>query len=134
ILPLLGFPSDISAEKIRETKPVLFLAILTVASASILPSLESQLVMELREQIARQLFILGKRSMELIQAALLYSQYYMRPSESQNFAFTQYVSAAVTMCCDLAIGRKARLASEADIGARKDAARTWLACWYASST
>ncbi|KIX07840.1 uncharacterized protein Z518_02494 [Rhinocladiella mackenziei CBS 650.93] len=133
ILPLLNL-ADTPPARIRETKPTLFLAILAVASASILPAFESPLVTELNEQLARQILILGKKSIDLIQAILLYSQYYIRPSVSNNYACTQYISAAITMSCDMAIGRKVRGGSRSDIGRVEQWARTWLAGWFAAST
>lgn len=134
ILPFLKLPEGLTVGQISETKPILFLAILAAASASILPSFNSQLIMELNEQLARQVLILGNRSVDLIHATLLYSHYYVRPAGTKSFAFTQYVSAALTMSCDMAIDKKARLHSESKTDEAKDAARTHLAGWYAAST
>lgn len=132
--PILKLPSDTTVSQVRDTKPILFLAILAVASASMLPSFETRFVTELNEQLARQIFIMGNRSMELIQACLLYSQYYIRPAGSQNFADTQYVSAALTMSCDLGLAKKVKFGSKSDSAEVKEAARSLLAGWYAASS
>jgi hypothetical protein len=120
---------------VREKTPVLFLAILAVSSPSILPSLESKLMLELNEQLARQILVLGRRSLQLIQACLLHSQYYISPSGSQPFVSTQYVLAAMAMVSDLGLNLNsvARTRSKLDSGIVKETARTWLACWYAAS-
>lgn len=132
ILPIVWLPPGTTAGHVRDTTHLLYMAILAVASASILPSFEPTLVTELNEELARRILIRGERSIKLIQAALLYSHYYIRPEGSQNFAYTQYASAAMAMSCDLALAKRATQASQ-PVAGRKEAARTWLAAWYTGS-
>lgn len=60
ILPLVSFPSNATVAQIREKYLVLFLAILAVASPSILPSFEGRLTLELNEQLSRYILVLGR--------------------------------------------------------------------------
>lgn len=134
ILPTTGLSIDRDIGQIRKTRPILFLAILAVSSASILPSFEPRLVLELNEQLARHIFILGTQSIDLVQALLLYSFYYIRPSSSQNFSQTQYVSSAVALSYNLSLHKTARKYFGIDNNSKKELSRTWLSCWYAAST
>lgn len=133
ILPILDLSGDTNLERVRATKPVSLMAILAISSASILPSFEPRLLMELNEQLARHVFIIGTQSLDLIQALLIYSQYYIRPSSAKSFTQTHFVSSAVTMSYDLMINNTARSASGRSSRAGKERSRTWLACWFAAS-
>ena len=133
ILPIIDLSQEKSVDQMRKSKPMLFLAVLAVSSASILPSFEPRLVMELNEQLARHTFILGTQSLDIVQAMLLFSHYYIRPSNSQNIAQTLYVSSAVAMSYNLFLHRRTGRASVAESQERRDKSRTWLACWYSAS-
>lgn len=133
ILPIVNLSGDTDLNRIRTTKPMSLLAILAISSASILPSFEPRLVMELNEQLARHVFIIGTQSLDLIQAMLIYSQYYIRPSSSKNHTQTHLISSAVTMSHDLSIHRTARSTSPLGSRAEKERGRTWLTCWFAAS-
>lgn len=132
-LPIVDFSGEAHLDRVRAAKPISLLAILAVSSASILPSFEHRLVMELNEQLARQIFILGTQSLDLVQAMLIYSQYYIRPSTSRNFTQTHFVSSAVAMSYDLSIHRTAGSSRGPSNRAEKERSRTWLSCWYAAS-
>ncbi|KIY03393.1 uncharacterized protein Z520_00084 [Fonsecaea multimorphosa CBS 102226] len=112
----------------RKAKPMLFLAILSVASASILPSFLSPLVKELKRQLARQIFEQGRRSLDLIQACLLYSQYYVHDQDSAHVLPTQFVSAAINMLYDLGMVGLIASVSDSNKDGSKEVARAYLAC------
>ncbi|KEF56854.1 uncharacterized protein A1O9_07044 [Exophiala aquamarina CBS 119918] len=133
ILPILDLSGETNLERVRATKPVSLMAILAISSASILPSFEPRLLMELNEQLARHVFILGTQSLDLVQALLIYSQYYIRPSSARSFTQTHFVSSAVTMSYDLMLNNTRRDASRRSSRAEKERSRTWLACWFAAS-
>lgn len=135
VLPIVNFPPKATVAQIREKCPVLFLAILAVASSSILPSFQARLTLELNEQLSRQILVLDRRSMELAQACLLYSQYYIARSGSQPFTSTQHVSTATAVLCDLGLNQNTIEGSrqKPDGDTFKERATTWLACWYAAS-
>jgi hypothetical protein len=133
ILPIVNLSGETDLDRFRTTKPMSLLAILAISSASILPSFEPRLVMELNEQLARHVFIVGTQSLDLVQAMLIYSQYYIRPSSSKNHTQAHLVSSAVTMSYDLSIHRTARSNSALGSRAEKERSRTWLTCWFAAS-
>ncbi|OQV07022.1 hypothetical protein CLAIMM_11515 [Cladophialophora immunda] len=121
-------------ESLKKAKPMLFLAILSVASASILPSFQPPLVKELKHQLARQILEQGRRSIDLIQACLLYSQYYAHDPDSPHALPTQFVSAAITMLCDLGMMEKIARGPDFNRHESREVARAYLACWYAASS
>ena len=59
VLPILKLAPGTTVTLLREDRPNLLLAILAVASPSFLPSLEAQLMSELRTQLARQVLWKG---------------------------------------------------------------------------
>ena len=134
-LPILNLPPSTTGEHLRERTPTLFSTILAVASPSILPSYEARLTKDLTHQLARQVFVLGHRSIELVQACLVYSHYYIAPPGSQPFSPTQYVSAAVAMISDLGLNYNSISRTRLKLGghAVKEISRAWLACWYTAS-
>lgn len=119
---------------IRSSRPILFLAIITIASASIQPSITMRLSAELNEHLARQILVLGKQSEELTQAALLYSQYYIRPQTSKNLVASQYLSSAIVMSLDLGLDAKGLFRPGSIDSNTSEAARTCLGGYYASSS
>ncbi|KAK5047748.1 hypothetical protein LTR84_006413 [Exophiala bonariae] len=133
ILPIVNFSGENHLDRVRATKPMSLLAILAVSSASILPSFEHRLIMELNEQLARHIFIVGARSLDLVQAMLIYSQYYIRPAASKNFTQTHFVSSAVAMSYDLSIHRTEGSSRGPRNQTEHEHARTWLSCWFAAS-
>ncbi|KIW23340.1 uncharacterized protein PV07_11548 [Cladophialophora immunda] len=133
ILPIVS-PSENNLRECRKAKPMLFLAILSVASASILPSFQPPLVKELKHQLARQILEQGRRSIDLIQACLLYSQYYAHDPDSPHALPTQFVSAAITMLCDLGMMEKIARGPDFNRHESREVARAYLACWYAASS
>ncbi|RVX72030.1 hypothetical protein B0A52_04628 [Exophiala mesophila] len=133
IFPTVRLKEGNDLQRNRTTKPLLTLAILAIASASILPSFEPRLVLELHEQLVRHVFILGTQSLDLVQAMLLYSQYYIRTPGTHSSIRTQYVAAAVAMSYDLGLHELGQQGSQ-NIDGANEKARTWLACWHAAST
>lgn len=135
ILPIVNFPSTATVAQIREKYPVLFLAILAVASASILPSFQDRLTLELNEQLSHYILVLGRRSIELAQACLIFSQYYIAPAGTQPFSSTTHISTATAVLCDLGLNQDNIEGSRQNLDSDtfKESATTWLVCWYAAS-
>ncbi|OAP63413.1 hypothetical protein AYL99_02640 [Fonsecaea erecta] len=131
ILPIVAL-SGKNLHECRRTKPMLFLAILSVASASILPSFQSPLVKELKHQLAKQILEQGRRCLDLVQACLLYSQYYTHDPDSPHALPTQFVSAAITMLCDLGVVEHITVASGPNKDEAREVARAYLACCNAT--
>ncbi|KIW48723.1 uncharacterized protein PV06_01288 [Exophiala oligosperma] len=128
--PITLCPAGIQAHTIRTQRPMTFLAILMVASSAMLPSVQSTLATEVAHQYAQRVLFHGERSMDLVQAMLLYSQFYVRPRTAKDLAFHQLSQAALTMCYDLGIGKRSRVRSKWTPQEHLELARTWLAaCW-----
>ena len=96
--PILSFPSYVKASDVRTARPMLFLAILSVTSAPIRPDLQQDLIAELSRQLSERVMFMGEKSMELVQALLIYTTYYVRSHFAKDLAFNQYIHAAVVMC------------------------------------
>jgi hypothetical protein len=106
--PLVSFSAGADVQEIRKTRPMTFLAILATASPVIQPSQQPALTTELSRQFSDRVFFHGDKSVDLIQALLLASQFYTRPHNARDMTFVcrckaQRLSRPVTMqmldCC-----------------------------------
>ncbi|RMZ88427.1 hypothetical protein DV736_g4352, partial [Chaetothyriales sp. CBS 134916] len=135
LFPVLSFPSYIKAEDVREARPTLFLAILSVGSSAIRPDLQPDLVVECSKLLSERVLFLGEKSLELVQALLTYTTYYVRSKYAKDLAFNQYIHAAVVMCLDLGIGKRSpKYLRNTDGVEEATIRRTWLACYYFASS
>jgi len=99
--PLVVFQPGISPEHVRETRPVLFSAIVAIAyEGDIKPSL----INGVKEILAQQVMIDGRHSVELIQAMLIMSLFYWPENETAN---NVYINLASTMTLDTGLGHGA---------------------------
>lgn len=130
-LPVVNLSNTVTAQDLRKSKPMVFLAVLVVASASIQPSLLSRLLMELNQQLAERVLITGEKSMDLVQALLLYTTHFVVPTKAMRSSYTQYVHSAVSVSLDLGLD-KSRQPEQHRIDVN-DIRRTWLACYYTAS-
>lgn len=130
--PIVVFAANITAEMVRRTRPITFLTILTVASAVTLPSAQPALTIELNRQISERVLFHGDKSLDLVQAMLLNSQYYVRPRSARDLAFNQNIHAAIIMALELGIGKRSKLKRTPK--EELELCRTWLACYQASIT
>jgi len=131
--PMIAFPCGTKAQDVRTSKPMLFLAILTIASPAVAPLAQPNLVIELNRQLSERVLFHGERSLDLVQAILLYVEFYSRPWHGKDLAFNQYIHAALVMCLDLGISRRARMNHSRDGVDVTEVPRTWLACYHAAS-
>lgn len=130
--PIVLCPAEIQAHTIRKQRPMTFLAILMVASSTMMPLVQSTLATEVGHQYAQRVLFHGDRSMDLVQALLLHSQYYVRPRTARDLAFHQFAQAALTMCYDLGIGKRSRVRRAMTAPEHLELARTWLAASWAN--
>lgn len=86
---------------IRAETPALFRAALAAASASIAPNLWQQLFIDTEKYIVHEIMVLGKRSLQFIQAALILAVWYHPPQNFQDANFNQLASTAATAVVDL---------------------------------
>ena len=130
--PLLAFPSTIFAQDVRTARPMLFLAILTVASPSVKPELHENLVIEMTRQLSERIMFLGEKSLEIVQAILVYTSCYSRSKYAKDLTFNQLIHSAVVMCLDLGMGKRYKKLDR-DVIEEAEIRRTWMAVYYFAS-
>ncbi|KAI1122508.1 hypothetical protein F5Y10DRAFT_72395 [Nemania abortiva] len=147
-LPAVVFPPGTTAAEIRRTKPILFLAIMSVASSET-PNTQRQLVKELMQIFAEKVVIYGRKSLELVQSIMVSAIWYFPPEHFEELKFYQLVHLAAVMAIDIGLGRrknspKSRLIPYTwrDHPFRKhplpdpatiESRRTWLAAYFLAS-
>ena len=94
--PIVVFPTHITAGEIRRTKPVLFLAILSVASRHKHPDIEPILSREITQTYADRVMIKGEKSLELVQAMQVSTIWHVAKSPCDTWSF-QLIHLATTM-------------------------------------
>lgn len=133
-MPIVVFPSDVTAGMIRKTKPTLFLAILSVASAQDYPQLQGTLTREIMRAYADRLICKHEKSLELIQALQVSTTWY-----SKDANFYQLIHMAATMGIELGMSTRtktelckdeSRAKSELVVKNTIDSKRAWLGCYF----
>ena len=132
--PILSFPSYIKAQDVRAARPTLFLAILAVASSAVRAEMQPDLLVEINRQLSERILFSGEKSLELVQATLVYTAYYVRSKYAKDLAFNQYIHSAVVMCLDLGMGKRYPQKLNRDGIEEAEIRRTWLACYYFASS
>ncbi|KAI0399645.1 hypothetical protein F4802DRAFT_602770 [Xylaria palmicola] len=144
-LPAVLFPPGTTAADVRKTRPVLFLAIMSVASSE-MPKLQRGLVQELMQVFADKLIMKGEKSLELVQSIMVSVIWYFPPEHFEQLKFYQMVHLAATMAIDIGLGsiprsslspytwrnhpmRRIPLPDPTTIESR----RTWLATYFLAS-
>ncbi|KAK5273872.1 hypothetical protein LTR96_000472 [Exophiala xenobiotica] len=131
--PMVHFPPGTQAQEVRTRRPMTFLAILAATSSAIMPSIQPSLVTEAARQFSERVLFHGDKSVDLVQALLLHSQYYVRPRTARDLAFHQYAQSASTMCYDLGIGKRSRMRDRTIPPTdHVELARTWIAVYHAN--
>ncbi|KAI1110497.1 hypothetical protein F5Y14DRAFT_359340 [Nemania sp. NC0429] len=147
-LPAVVFPPGTTAAEIRKTRPILFLAVVSVASSES-PLTQRKLVRELMEIFADNIIVHGQKSLELVQSILISVIWYFPPEHFEELQFYQLVHLAAVMAIDIGLGRrknspKSRLIPYTwrDHPLRKqplpdpatiESRRTWLAAYFLAS-
>ncbi|KAL8735309.1 MAG: hypothetical protein Q9166_000854 [cf. Caloplaca sp. 2 TL-2023] len=142
-MPLAVFPPDTPAGTIRKHKPILFLAILSVASGQEHPDIQRILAREIMRVFADRIVYRGEKSLELIQALQVLTIWYW-PDDNRDAQTYQLIHMAAVMAIDLGLGRRAKGSREPYHAIWKDQPRTklsaqgsdtlesrraWLACY-----
>ncbi|PLB54778.1 hypothetical protein P170DRAFT_341794, partial [Aspergillus steynii IBT 23096] len=106
VCPVVVFPPGTTSDCVRKTKPLLFIAILSVAPAGLCTQDQHrQLALEVRNFLAETAIFEGEKSLQLIQALLVVTFWYRAP---ENFARTnqnQLASVALSIAIDLGLDR-----------------------------
>ncbi|KAL8949242.1 MAG: hypothetical protein Q9222_004631 [Ikaeria aurantiellina] len=142
-MPLVIFPPDTPSGAIRKRRPILFLAILSVASGQEHLDLQRILAKEIMRTFADRIVFRGERSLELIQALQVLVLWYW-PEENRDAQTYQLIHMAAVMAIDLGLGRRVRGSREPFHAIWKDhprikpftqtsdaleSRRAWLGCY-----
>jgi len=144
-MPLVPISLDTTAEIVRISKPILFLAILSVASGQNYPQVQAALKHETKRTLADKIIVRGEKSLELVQALQVVIVWYW-PEANGDSQYFQLAHIATIMAIDLQIDRSPRGASSqskliAIPGPKSrfldteaiECRRAWLGCYLLSS-
>ena len=146
-MPAVVFSSTITAGEIRRTKPILFLAILSVASGQDHPDIQRILLREITRIYADSIICKGERSLELIQALQISSIWYW-PEDHKDARPYQLINMAAVMAMAMGLGRRKRVGKGPFYGLWKgnpqskvsdidttavESRRAWLSCYALSA-
>ncbi|OAL35358.1 hypothetical protein AYO20_05409 [Fonsecaea nubica] len=144
-LPIVVFPHGTHADEIRKNRPILFLAVLAVASGTVRPDLQPGLILEITRVLADKVIIRGEKSLELVQTIQVTTCFYQPPEKYEELNFNQLIHIAAVMALDLGMGKRSRrgggsiwrpyhenkrpLSDPNSVEVR----RCWLGCYYMCS-
>ncbi|MCJ1455777.1 hypothetical protein MMC28_006133 [Mycoblastus sanguinarius] len=139
-MPIVVLPNDSSSEYMRNAKPVLFLAILSVASVH---DLQAKLTKEITRLLADHVTVNGEKSLELLQALLVITTWYW-PATNGNSNYFHFVHMAAVMAKDLGIDRSSAFKKDQNFDflntnhslsdkGTVECRRAWLGCYVLCS-
>lgn len=145
-MPIVVFAPDTSPDTIGRRSPVLFLAILSVASGQDYPDLQAALTKEIMRMLADRVFVHGEKSLELVQALQVVTIWYW-PEPNGDSKYYQFIHMTAVMAIDLGMHRRQPtliLRKEQILGLPKpksylsdpcttECRRAWLGCYLLCS-
>ena len=99
-MPIVIFPDDTAAETVRKSTPILFLAILSVASGQDHPGLQRILTKEITRMLADRTVCMAEKSLELIQVLQILTIWHW-PGDDKDTKNYQLIHMAAVMAIDL---------------------------------
>lgn len=149
LFPAVVFPPGTAAAEVRKTKPLLFLAILSVGAGVSHPPVQEVLSKEVMKDLADRIICNGEKSMELIHALQVVTIWYLPPRCHDELKFYQLIHIAAVMAIDLGMGRKLKSTrfrfpcggsrehpwkrTPAPKLETAESRRTWLTCYFLSA-
>lgn len=146
--PFVIFPPGTSMADVRRTKPFLFLAIMATAVGTLNPEAQLTLINEHYRSIAEEVVIKGHKTLELLQAILVGTIWYLPPDNFDEIKFYTTTQMAVAMAMELGMNRRLSVNKKGfsmirDLIIKKpsgpafdpegpEARRTWVGCYYLS--
>lgn len=131
------FPPGATAAIVRENKPLLFLSILSIASAGYCTvAKQRELAIEVKNQLADRAIVRGEKSLELVQAFQVTSLWYRAPDEYRQMNLSQLVHITTTMAIDLGLDKidvSKPAATAQESRGRVELQRAWLGCFLLSA-
>ncbi|TAQ88992.1 hypothetical protein B7494_g2656 [Chlorociboria aeruginascens] len=144
-MPAVVFPAGTTAADIRKTKPTLFLAILSASSGATYPEIQKVLTKELLSVYADKIICSGEKTLEIVQALLISTLWYVPPEHFEELKFYQMIHIAAVMAIDIGMGKKNKNGKAKSVGMWRDhpwrrtpfpdaesieARRAWLCCYF----
>jgi hypothetical protein len=147
-MPMVVFPPGTTMGDVRRGKPTLFLTILAAAIGKFNKEAQLTLLTESYKMIADRVVVKGEKSLELIQALLVSTIWYLPPDNLEELKFYQLIHMAVVLAMDIGLNRRiqgdlkpfARLrellikkpqGGNLDVSG-PEARRTWVGCYFLS--
>lgn len=135
--PVVIFAPETTADYVRKSKPLLFLAILSVASAQFSnPDQHRKFALEARNFLAESAVVEGEKSLELVQALLVVTLWFRAPENYARANQNQLAYVALSIAIDIGLDRvegpKATYDTTSSIDdkwGRAEKQRTWLGCF-----
>ncbi|KAG6010491.1 hypothetical protein E4U21_006493 [Claviceps maximensis] len=137
--PVVIFAPGTTQEYLRETRPLLFLSILSVASKDFCPAdQQHELLLESKRALFDRAIVRGEQSLELVQALQVASLWYRAPDDYKQVSLTQQTHIMIAMAFELELDQ-VDLTQAIDRGGqeawdRAEAQRAWLACFLLSTS
>ena len=143
-LPAVVFASHVTADRVRQSTPVLFLSVLLAASVGISHiDVQNKLAQVLMGTFADAIIGNGEKSLDLVQALLVATIWYRPPQKYEQMNFYQLSHIAAVMAIDIGMGKRIPKSVRTQVNKdQKDkmkhvtasdgieARRTWLGCYY----
>ncbi|ENH68097.1 hypothetical protein FOC1_g10003724, partial [Fusarium oxysporum f. sp. cubense race 1] len=95
--PLILPDAPLSWRALQQDRPALFRAILATSSSSFKPDLWTPLLRDAERYVMEEAMIYGRKSIDLIQAALVLVTWSHPPDKFQHLNFGQFINIAATM-------------------------------------
>lgn len=145
-LPIVVFPPGTPMHEVRRTKPILFHAIVAVSIGAIQPEIQTPLIDDFYKIIAERVVVKGEKSLDLVQAIIVCTIWYIPPDHFEELKFYQLTHMAVTLAMDIGMVHWTKTAKRPfnlmrDVIGKKaffldpdspETRRTWLGLYYLS--
>lgn len=130
LCPIVAYPAGTTAETVRRSRPMTFLAILAAGSPVMAPDLFPNLGDELAKQLSERINFYMERSLDLIQASLVQAMWVGKHRMAKDLGFNHYIHGAIVMAHELGIGKRLKVSLARNQVEEAEMRRTWLACLY----
>ncbi|KAJ5935801.1 Transcription factor [Penicillium verhagenii] len=144
-MPFVVMAPGTTMGQVRREKPTLFLAILGVSVGIVKKDLQMPLINESYRLIAEKVVVKGHKSLELVQALLVVSIWYMTPDNLEELKFYQLIHMAIVVGMEVGLNRrsngdmkivrireiviKRKTPANAELDT-PEARRAWVGCYF----
>ena len=143
-LPIVVFPPGTRWDEVRKNKPLLFLAVLAVASGTMGNDLQLKLINRTSRILGQAVVHRGEKSLEIVQTIQCITTFYQPPEKYEELNFNQLIHIAAVMALDIGMGKRFKkdyLALWQYADAKRtlpdpmsvETRRCWLGCYFMCS-